>query len=387
MPPVIAPRARPVIGGSAKTNQERLPALADLWHYPFASSVALCGDLTMSSSDWMPSIVPKDDDRFVNPTSSPKKPDLQQVAMAARLEQAIARAYQQRAQERARVDDTARHPSDDRQAAVVIPGDPPSHGRPSLHIIFGLLLVGCIGVAAIAWLSYGDEFKQMINRQPSQSVQSSSRSLELQPSPPTVQADAANAATPQSALQAKTGDVPTRATAFSPGFAQLPQTVARDIAAMGQEIEQLKANQEQMARDNAKIAEQLKASQEQMAANASKQNMRPGRSAPPPQPITTPTLERAVILGALTDNKGPMTPSELAFATGRPNRNVRRLLNKMAKSGEILKLGRGRYGLQPTPGNNDNSVKNGLVPVLRAPQAAPEPQAEQELSSPPLPLR
>ena len=227
----------------------------------------------------------------------------------------------------------------------------------------------------------------MINRQPSQSVQSSSRSLELQPSPPTVQADAANAAPPQSALQAKTEDVPTRATAFSPGFAQLPQTVARDIAAMGQEIEQLKANQEQMARDNAKIAEQLKASQEQMAANASKQNMRPGRSAPPPQPITTPTLEGAVILGALTDNKGPMTPSELAIATGQPNRNVRRLLNKMAKSGEILKLGRGRYGLQPTPGNNDNSVKNGLVPVLRAPQAAPEPQAEQELSSPPLPLR
>jgi hypothetical protein len=338
----------------------------------------------------MPSIVPKDDDRFVNPTSSPKKPDLQQVAMAARLEQAIARAYQQRAQERARVDDTARHPSDDRQAAVVIPGDPPSHGRPSLHTIFGLLLVGCIGVAAIAWLSYGDEFKQMIGGQPSQSVQTSSRSLELQPSPPTVpQADAASSAPPQPALQVKTapGDVAWPATSLSPGFAQLPQTMARDIAAMGQGIEQLRAKQEQMARDNAKIAEQLKASQEQMAANASKQNMRPGRSAPPPQPITTPTLEGAVILGALTDNKGPMTPSELAIATGQPNRNVRRLLNKMAKSGEILKLGRGRYGLQPTPGNNDNSVKNGLVPVLRAPQAAPEPQAEQELSSPPLPLR
>ena len=106
-----------------------------------------------------------------------------------------------------------------------------------------------------------------------------------------------------------------------------------------------------------------------------------------PQPITSPTLERAVILGALTDNKGPMTPSELAIATGQPNRNVRRLLNKMAKSDEISKLGRGRYGLQPTPGNNDNAVKNGLGPVLRAPQAAPEPQAEQELSSPPLPLR
>jgi len=334
-----------------------------------------CLDLTMSSSDRSPSIVPKDDDQAVKSTSSPIKPDLQ-AAMAARLEQAIARTHQQRAHERARVHDPAQHPSDDRQAAVVIPGDPPSHGRPSLHTIFGLLLVGCIGVAAIAWLSYGDEFKQMINRQPSQSVQSSSRSLELQPSPPTVQADAANAATPQSALQAKTGDVPTRATAFSPGFAQLPQTVARDIAAMGQEIEQLKANQEQMARDNAKIAEQLKASQEQMAANASKQNMRPGRPAPPPQSIPTPTQERAVIVGVLTDNKGPMTPSELATATGQPNRHIRWLLYKMAKSGEIFKHGRGRYGLQPNASNTDNAVKNGPVPLLQAPQAAARPQAD-----------
>jgi len=350
----------------------------------------------MSSSDRSPSIVPKDDDQDVKSTSSPIKPDLQ-AAMAARLEQAIARTHQQRAHERARVHDTPQHPSDDRQIPVVtfradIPGDRPrpSLGRRPLRIFFGLALVGCIGVAAIAWLSYGDEFKQMINRQPSQSVQSSSRSLELQPSPPTVQADAANAATPQSALQAKTGDVPTRATAFSPGFAQLPQTMARDIAAMGQGIEQLRAKQEQMARDNAKIAEQLKASQEQVAAviaNASKQNMRPGRPAPPPQSIPTPTQERAVIVGVLTDNKGPMTPSELATATGQPNRHIRWLLYKMAKSGEIFKHGRGRYGLQPNASNTDNAVKNGPVPLLQAPQAAPQPQANQELSSPPLPVR
>jgi hypothetical protein len=351
----------------------------------------------MSSSDRSPSIVPKDDDQAVK--SSPIKPDLQ-AAMAARLEQAIARTHQQRAHERARVHDAAQHPSDDRQTPVVTfradsPGDRPrpSHGRRPLRIFFGLALAGCIGVAAIAWLSYGDEFKQMIGGQPSQSVQTSSRSLELQPSPPTVlQADAASSAPPQPALPVKTapGDVAWPATSLSPGFAQLPQTMARDIAAMGQGIEQLRAKQEQMARDNAKIAEQLKASQEQVAAviaNASKQNMRPGKPAPPPQSIPTPTQERAVIVGVLTDNKGPMTPSELATATGQPNRHIRWLLYKMAKSGEIFKHGRGRYGLQPNASNTDNAVKNGPVPLLQAPQAAPQPQADQELSSPPLPVR
>ena len=73
--------------------------------------------------------------------------------------------------------------------------------------------------------------------------------------------------------------------------------MARDLATLGQEIEQLKAGQEQMARDNANTAEQLKASREQMArvlAKASEQNLRPKMSAPRPTAATTrkpvPTL-------------------------------------------------------------------------------------------------
>jgi hypothetical protein len=70
----------------------------------------------------------------------------------------------------------------------------------------------------------------------------------------------------------------------------LLQAMARDLAAVGQGIEQLKTNQEQMARDNAKAAEQLKASQEQMArviAKASEQSLRPKTSARPPRPTAT----------------------------------------------------------------------------------------------------
>ncbi len=72
--------------------------------------------------------------------------------------------------------------------------------------------------------------------------------------------------------------------------------MARDLASVQQEIEQLKASQAELARENAGIAEQLKANQEQMArviANASEQNLRPRTSAAttsvnPPLPVANP---------------------------------------------------------------------------------------------------
>jgi peptidoglycan hydrolase CwlO-like protein len=91
--------------------------------------------------------------------------------------------------------------------------------------------------------------------------------------------------------------------------------MARDLATLGQGIEQIKASQEQLARDNAHVAEQLKASQEQMARviakpsqakpsqakppevkpsqAASQQNPRPRISAPPPRPTATPMRKPA----------------------------------------------------------------------------------------------
>ena len=71
--------------------------------------------------------------------------------------------------------------------------------------------------------------------------------------------------------------------------------MARDLATVQQEIEQLKASQAELARESAKTAEQLKANQEQMAraiANVSEQNSRPRTSvttsANPPLPVANP---------------------------------------------------------------------------------------------------
>jgi hypothetical protein len=172
--------------------------------------------------------------------------------------------------------------------------------RPAVRGFTGLLLAACIGVAAIAWQSsYGDAAKEIIARWAPQRVVTSSPPLEnpglpAQPSPPTVQAAAAKTAPPQPAALAQTApeDVAPTAAALSPELTQLLQSMARDLATLGQGIEQLKARQEQMVRDNAQAAEQLKASQEQMArliAKASEQSLRRKISAPPPRPTATPT--------------------------------------------------------------------------------------------------
>jgi hypothetical protein len=66
--------------------------------------------------------------------------------------------------------------------------------------------------------------------------------------------------------------------------------------------------------------------------------------------------ERTNIIATLKDNDAPMAPAEMAAATGKPSLNVRQLLFKMAKAGEVHRVGGSRYWLEPLdPHNSDNS--------------------------------
>lgn len=66
------------------------------------------------------------------------------------------------------------------------------------------------------------------------------------------------------------------------------------------------------------------------------------------------TDERTVILRLLTDNLEPMTPAEIADALGLPRNNVKQLIFKMAKAGEVLKVGgKGRYVHPDHPSHHD----------------------------------
>jgi hypothetical protein len=179
------------------------------------------------------------------------------------------------------------------QNNVRVPGDRPSIGARAVRAFIGFLLALCIGVAGIAWQSYGDTAKQMIARWAPQLMLTSSPPLEKpglpeQPNPPAVQASAAKAAPPQPAALAQTaseGVAPTAA-ALSPAAAQLLQSVGQEIEQLKASIAQLKATQEQMSRDIAKVSE-VKASE----VRASEQNLRPRISAispPPRRPAVAP---------------------------------------------------------------------------------------------------
>src|ERR1700687_6067642 len=239
---------------------------------------------------------------------TPKQPDPHHV-LVARADEELAHAHEQIA----RADEQLSKLEHDAD-----PGNRPLFDRPAVRGLTGLLLAACIGVAAIAWQSsYGDAAREIIARGAPQRVVNSSPPLEnpglpAQPSPPAVQAAAAKTAPPQPAPLAQTApeDVAPTAAALAPELTQLLQSMARDLATLGQGIEQLKASQEQMFLDNANAAEQLKASQQQMArdnanaaaqfkasqeqiarviAKASEQSLRPRIPTPPPRPAATPT--------------------------------------------------------------------------------------------------
>jgi hypothetical protein len=183
---------------------------------------------------------------------------------------------------------------------------PPSAGlgptRAALRALVGLALAACIVVAALVLQSsYGGGAKPVVARwaqlvsTPSSPPENAP--LPAQPAPSTVQAAAAEAAPPQTTpvVQTAPQNAAPTATAALPDHAQLLQTMARDLANVEQNIEQLKANQQQLASDNSKAIkaiEELRASQEEIKrvlARVSEQNP-PKTSPPPTQP--TPTLRK-----------------------------------------------------------------------------------------------
>lgn len=217
--------------------------------------------------------------------------------------------------------DTTFRPAD--VSNVGVPGHRRSIGGRAIRAFAAFLFAACIGVAVVAWQSHGDAARQMIAKWvPQFGLTSSSPQekpdLAAQTNPSADQAGAAKTAPPPSAPPVKTaaeGAAP--AAALSSDSAQLLQSMARDLATVGQEIEQLKvsieqlrASQQQMSREMAKASETRASEAKASEAKASEQNPRsrisahPPRSAaaparrpmppsPPPQSAAAPTLPPA----------------------------------------------------------------------------------------------
>jgi hypothetical protein len=152
-----------------------------------------------------------------------------------------------------------------------------SIARRAIRAFGALLLAACIGLTVVAWKSYGDAAKKKITRMATELVLTSSLSSEKpalpEPAGPAVEAEAnANAASAAAPLVQIAPKAAVPAAAASPEAAQLLQSMARDLATVGHEVEQLKASMEQ-----------LKSSQQQSlreAATSSKPRAKISASAP-----------------------------------------------------------------------------------------------------------
>jgi hypothetical protein len=259
----------------------------------------------------------------MNSTTDPKAIEPNDV-LVARADERLVHAHDQiaRADEQlARLNEQLaklEHNAAYQPSAVV--GHRPPRGRPALRGFIGLLLALCVFVGAfVSQSSYGDAARLIVARWAPQLILTSSPPMEkpgfpAQPSS-TAQVAVATPVLPQPTPSAQTApqDVAPAAAPISPELAQLLQTMARDLATAGQGIEQLKAGQEQMTRDNASIAEQLKASQEQMArviAKVSEQNLRPKISAPPPRLAAAPARKPAPTLPSRQDTARPQATTQ-----------------------------------------------------------------------------
>ena len=209
------------------------------------------------------------------------------------------------------------------------PTDRPSLSRRTSRSLARFLVMACVGAAAtLAWQSYGGTAKQMIaNSAPQLSWllslpatnPPSGREIEVeQPSPPAVQASAPQAASAQAGAVAPTASetaASTAPTAPSPEVQQLA-TMAHDLAAVRQSVEQLAAGQEQMARDIAKLQTAGQDIRRRISALPPAAATTAHKPVPPPQPALQSSV--APLPPALPEPAPPSSAAPLPPALPEP---------------------------------------------------------------------
>jgi hypothetical protein len=210
----------------------------------------------------------------MNSTPTPKAVEPQNP-LVTRADEQIARAQEQirHADEQlARVNEQlAKLGLDAVGPPSAVPDPKPPPGWPARRVLVGLLLLACVAVAALfSQLSYSGGAKRLAARWAPQFVSASSLTPK-DPGPPASSARQmapAEVATPP--VQTAAQDAMPATAAALPDQTQLQQTLARDLANVQRDIEQLKANQQQMASDNSKAVDQLRANQQEIASDNSK---------------------------------------------------------------------------------------------------------------------
>lgn len=217
--------------------------------------------------------------------------------------------------------------------------EPTPRARPGRRIARILLSV-CAGIAAtIAWQTYGEQARQRLShlapqllasapaRTPSANAAESQDAASQVGEPQTaaevapVEAAAA-AAVPSTPVQPATAAAaPAAETALvqatlPPELAQSIESIAREVSALKQTVEQLKAGQQQLSRDITRAAEQE--ARRKLPTQTSK-------PAPPPQsprPPTPPPYAAAAPRNTVPYSPPPTNPQGQAYPQGSAQREV-----------------------------------------------------------------
>jgi hypothetical protein len=207
---------------------------------------------------------------------------------------------------------------------IKVPGNRPAMSRWVKKTSVAFLFALC-AVAAAAWKQHGDTAREMISNwiPPFAMISSAPTETPALGAQPPVQTAAAEQ-TPAPAVQPAAGVAPAVA-ASSADSAQLLPSMARDLAAMGQQIEQLKASieqlrdaQAQMSRDIAKNSETKVSETKASEANLRRVATLPPRpvAAPPRKP--RPAFPQAAATSPLPPPQYPAFPAPPQPALSQP---------------------------------------------------------------------
>ncbi len=209
-----------------------------------------------------------------------------------------------------------RPPSTTERPPSVEFGPPSPPRRPALRALVGLALAACIVVAALVLQSsYGGGAKLVVARWEPQLVSTPSLPPENPSASRTARCiyrsigrggDSTTASIARGAGRT-TQDAPPKATAALPIRASCCKRWRATSRNWQRNIEQLKANQQQIAGDNSKAIEELKASQEETKTGA-----REGFRAEPAQGVTASDAAGCDLAQARADGSGAATETPAA---------------------------------------------------------------------------
>jgi hypothetical protein len=178
-----------------------------------------------------------------------------------------------------------------------VKGEPrKSFGRRLLRGVIGMILTACVAGAAMLWQSHSDVVRQIVTKSVAPIIvallsRKESPVVEESSGSPVVQASVAPAASAPSASQ-NVADNPgsTAAASPSPEAAQLLQSLARELTNLRQDMEQMKAAIAELKASDDQMAREIVKASDRATDKALEQALRPkvSMASPQAQPIAIP---------------------------------------------------------------------------------------------------